>query len=175
MTSLYKIATLNIKGVVAPQRFLKLKEFFYEQDIDFLFLQEVTIPVFPPFAGYRTYVNVGTTHRGTAVIISDRMWLVKLDMLPSGLRMAASCGFLYLVIIHGTFGTSRWSEREEFFNEDLSSFCVHIAKFHHWRDLNCILDPLDEADAINSSRVLDSLFRRWGLVGSSKNTATRQA
>jgi hypothetical protein len=45
-----------------------LKAIICEQDIDFLSLQGVAVPVTPSFTSYYTYVNLGTTHRGMAVI-----------------------------------------------------------------------------------------------------------
>jgi hypothetical protein len=105
-----------------------LKAIVYTQAIDFLFFQEVTIPVFPPFASYRTYVNLSATHCGTPFIIRDRMWLDNVDMMPSGPVITVFFP-LYLVNIHAKSRKSR-SEKEEIFNGDLSYLCLNFAQFH---------------------------------------------
>jgi len=68
MPDIYKIANLNINGIVSPLRIAVLENFLRTHEIDFLFLQEVTQPVFDNLRGYTAYTNVGTTRRGTAIL-----------------------------------------------------------------------------------------------------------
>lgn len=158
MTSFHKSATLNINGIVVPQLSLKLKESHCAQDIDFIFLQEVTIPVFPPFAGCRTYVHVSTTHRRTAVIIRCRMWLDKVDMLPwrGGGRGELQPGVALYIGLISTGYSEPQGEKKVLQRRSILHSAYILRNFIIGGDFNCILGPLDKIDAINSSRVLDS-------------------
>jgi exonuclease III len=46
MTDIYKVATLNINGLMSHLRIAMLEDFLIKHEIDILFLQEVTQPVF---------------------------------------------------------------------------------------------------------------------------------
>jgi len=61
-----------------------LKLFHYVQDIDFLLLQEVTIPEFPAFVGCKSYVKAGTNQNEKVAIFRDRMRSEKWTRCPRG-------------------------------------------------------------------------------------------
>jgi exonuclease III len=64
----FKFATLNINGLLSETRIGMLREFLRSQDIDILFLQEVTNHALQDLDGYNTYLNVGTEMRVTAIV-----------------------------------------------------------------------------------------------------------
>jgi hypothetical protein len=57
MTEIYKLATLNINGLASQLRIEMLEDFLIKQEIDVLFLQEVTQPVFDNLRGYIAYTQ----------------------------------------------------------------------------------------------------------------------
>jgi exonuclease III len=67
-TNVLSIATLNINGITALTRVGMLAEFIRTHDFDIIFLQEVTNPDVFRFRGYETYMNIGTSMRGTAIV-----------------------------------------------------------------------------------------------------------
>ena len=48
-----------------------LEQFIHQNDIDILLVQEVTNNNIQNIRGYTSYLNVGTTKRGTAIIVKD--------------------------------------------------------------------------------------------------------
>jgi len=96
-----------------------LEDFLRTQEIDFLFLQEVTKPVFDNLRGYTAYTNVGTTRRGTAILAREHLTLTRTISLPSGRGIAATFQGVSLVNIYAPSGLEKRREREEFFNLEL--------------------------------------------------------
>ena len=45
-----------------------LGDFLHKQEIDIIFLQEVTQPILHTLRGYAAHTNVGTNGRGTAIV-----------------------------------------------------------------------------------------------------------
>jgi len=66
MAEIYKIATPNIKGLQSHTRIAMLGEFMRKQEIDFIFLQEVTQPKLHTIRGYAAYTNIRKNRRDTA-------------------------------------------------------------------------------------------------------------
>jgi exonuclease III len=109
MPDIYKIATLNINGIVSPLRIAMLEDFLCTQEKDFLFLQEVTQPVFDNLRGYTAYTNV-TTRRGIAILAREHLTLTRTICLPSGRGIAATFQGVSLVNIYAPSGAEKWRE-----------------------------------------------------------------
>jgi exonuclease III len=142
-----------------------LQNFLIAHDIVILFLQEVTIADLFAIPGYRTYVNMGTTQRGTAISTRDTMRFGNLEMLLSGQGIAAWYGSIYCVNIYAPSGTSRRSEREEFFNTEIP-YLLHMIpqNFILGGDFNSFLNSLDSTGDRNFSPALENPVRSWGLI-----------
>jgi exonuclease III len=106
-----KIATLNINGLHTRTRVEMLHDFVWKQEIDVLFLQEVTHPNIGALRGYRTYTNVGTTMRGTAFVTREEMQLHNIKQFPSGRGMAADFRGMTLINIYAPSGSAKRVER----------------------------------------------------------------
>jgi exonuclease III len=78
-----KVATLNINGMTATTRVGMFTDFIHRQALDMIFLQEVTNPDKMQISGYTLHHNVGTTIRGTAILVRDGMTLTNIHKLPS--------------------------------------------------------------------------------------------
>lgn len=68
MLQTYKIATLNIDGMLSNTKMSMLVAFLETQDIDVALLQEVTNTDFTIFTDYIAIVNEVTENRGTAIL-----------------------------------------------------------------------------------------------------------
>ena len=55
-----------------------LHDFLRKQEIDILYLQEVTHPDLGDLHGYTTYANVRTSMRGTAFVARDELQLTNI-------------------------------------------------------------------------------------------------
>jgi len=120
MTDIYKMATLNINGTASKTRLEVLEEFLRRQEIDIAFLHEVTHPHLNNLNRYTAYINEGTTRRGTAILAREGIILTNVTRLHSGRDIAAKYQGMWLVNIHAPSGAARRSERENFYNGELT-------------------------------------------------------
>jgi exonuclease III len=96
-----------------------LDAFVRLHDIDILLMQEVTHPFTTGFQGYTIHYNIGTTRRGNVILTRDTIVATNLSRIPSGRAIAATPETLLIINVYAPSGTSKRSEREAFFNNDL--------------------------------------------------------
>lgn len=60
MAEIYRTANFNISGLSSHTRIALVMEFMRKQEIDIIFLQEVTQPMLDTITGYAAYTNIGT-------------------------------------------------------------------------------------------------------------------
>jgi exonuclease III len=165
MSDSYKIATLNINGMTTQPRIAMLEDFLYKQQIDIIFLQEVTRPVFDDIRGFVTHTNIGTSGRGTAILKRNHMQLTNIVCLPTGRGMAAVLKSVSLVNIYAPPGAARRRERELFFSSELPYLLRDIPmSLLLGGDFNCVLNNRDATGHPNHSRPLQELIRGFDLV-----------
>ena len=68
-----KVATLNINGMTASTRVGMFTDIIHRQVLDIIFLQEVANPDILQISGYALHHSVGTTIRGTAILVRNGM------------------------------------------------------------------------------------------------------
>lgn len=137
-----------------------LEQFLYRHDIDILLVQEVTSGIIQHIRGYKSYLNVGTTKRGTAFIVRDPITMTDIATLPSGRGIAATCTGIRVINIYAPSGAEKRHDRENFFNVELA----YLLSNSHTHlilggDFNCVLAPEDCTGRYNYSRTLDRLIQ----------------
>lgn len=115
-----KIATLNINGLTSRTRVGTLEGLIRQQDIDILFLQEVTNPDLDAMRGYTTHYNGGTSMRGTAIVMRDEITLDYITKITSDQAMAAEFRGIWLIHIYAPSGAQSRHERERFYNSEMA-------------------------------------------------------
>jgi exonuclease III len=144
-----RLATLNINGVTAPTRIGMLPEFVRKQDIDVMFVKEVTYLVLDNMWGYKAYTNLGTTHRGTAFIAREQMEIKEIKCLPSGRGIAATLNGVALVNTYAPSGAEKRREREEFYTLELPYLMrTTPSRMILGGDFNCVLTQTDSTRGI---------------------------
>ena len=118
--NVFKIATLNINGLAARARMEMLQDFLRRQEIDIFFLQEVTHPFLNELLKNKTYTNVGTAMRGTALVTREEITIGNITKLPSGCAIAAEFRGIWMINIYAPSGATRKKEREPFFESELA-------------------------------------------------------
>ena len=81
---MFKIATLNINGLASRTKVDMLQDFLRREEIDILFLQEVAHSTIDTLSSYKTYTNVGTAGRGTAIMTRNEITITNITRLSSG-------------------------------------------------------------------------------------------
>ena len=141
---LLSIATLNINGITASTRVGVLAEFIRKHDVDTIFLQEVTSPDVLSFRGYETYLNNGTSIRGTAIVEKCQHQLTNVFTLPTGRAIAATLRGIRMINAYAPSGTARRAEREDFYNVELTQILQDVSThILPAGDFNCVLHPND--------------------------------
>jgi exonuclease III len=139
-----RIASLNINGATAASKLDMLTEFLYRQEITILLLQEVTHNDVARIRGYDTYLNIGATLRGTALVVRKTTRIQQVQLLPSGRAIAATYGDLRIVNIYAPSGTANRVEREHFYNSELPSMMRHTpGTLLLGGDFNCTQTPAE--------------------------------
>jgi exonuclease III len=142
-----------------------LEDFLIKHEIDILFLQEVTQPVFDNLRGYTAYNNTEKTRRGTAILAINHLTLTNILRLPTGRGLAADFQGVWLVNIYAPSGAEKRQEREDFFNFVLPYLLQATPNtVILGGDFNCVLAKADVTGHLNFSRALNSLVKGYNLV-----------
>jgi hypothetical protein len=80
----------------------------------------------------------------------------------------------FIVNIYALSGTSRRTEREEFYNLDLTYLVRNVpTNYVIGRDFNCVTYQIDCTRTPTYSKALDTLIRRFGLIDTWNTSDTR--
>jgi len=79
----FKVATLNVNRLASRTKVEILEDFLRRQEIDIYFLQEVAQATIDTLRTYKTYTNVGTAGRGTAIMTRKEIKITNITILPS--------------------------------------------------------------------------------------------
>ena len=173
MPYIYKIATLNIKGITSNTKIQMLEEFLVKQDIDIALLQEVTNQHLHKIRRYTIYINEGTERRGTAIVVKEGITLNDIKRIPSGRGIAAKFNGTWIVNIYAPSGTEKKQEREHFYNSELTYILpMTYAEIILAGDFNCILTKTDSTGTKNYSRALANIVNGVGLIDAWEATTT---
>jgi len=93
----FKIARLNISGLASRIKVEILEDFLQRREIDILFLQEVVHSIIDTLRNYKTYTNVGTAGRGTAMVTRNEITIINITRLQSGRGIAAEYSSTWLI------------------------------------------------------------------------------
>ena len=159
-----RIASININGLFTHTRVGMLLDFIPRDDLDFVFLQELTDPAILTVTGYTTYLNFGANMRGTAIFARHDFPLTNVTTLPTGRAIAADYKDLRLVNVYASAGRARRSDRELFFNCDLPALLYAASQsVLLGGEFNCVLHPTDTTGPFTTSRALSEVVRGLAL------------
>lgn len=122
-----RIATININGIHTATRRTMLTDFIRTHDLDIILLQEVMTPDSIEVLGYSAYSNIGSDMRGTAILTRRGLQVTDIHRIPTGRAVAVTCQGIRIVNIYAPSGTSRRTDRERFYNVDLSELLATCA------------------------------------------------
>jgi exonuclease III len=165
MERVIRIVSVNINGCTSATKLSMITDFVYRQDINIVLLQEVTNSEIAKIRGYDTYVNLGTTMHGTVILTRNVSGLRNIQKIPSGRAMAANLGELRLLNIYAPSGTANRSERESFYNSELTPLMSHTpGTLIIGGDFNCSQVTADTTGNPTPSRALTEILNGMDLV-----------
>jgi exonuclease III len=159
MTTVIKIATININAITSRTRVGMLTEYIRRHELDIILIQEINTELLN-MPGYDMFYNVGTQTRGTAIMARSDIPLTHFSKLPMGRAIAAEYTGLHIVNIYAPSGTARQTEQEQFYNTQLPQ----LLQDRHGDlivggDFNCVRTPADTTGNYNTSRSLAEMIR----------------
>ena len=175
MRHIYRIASLNINGIANPTRIRMLGEFLWQQDIDVALLQEVTSKAIEQLRNYTKHINIGTKHRGTAILVKDGIQINNIICLPIGRGIAGVLEGIHMIKIYAPFGSAKKEERETFYNKDIlpllptTDLEILLAG-----DFNCTMNTADTTGHTTPSKALTLLITGLQLQDTGQMNTTRQ-
>jgi hypothetical protein len=140
-----------------------LDELFRKQEMDILFLQEVTHYNFDTLRRYTAYTNVGTSIRGTAMITKEELAIKNFTGLPSGLGIAADFQGYWLINNYAPSRTARGQEREFLQQRTHIPAAVRSVQHDLKGNFTCVLDKANCTGQFNYTRAFGCIFRGFDL------------
>jgi exonuclease III len=152
------IVTFNINVITIWTRVGMLTDFIRKHAFDILLIQEVSSTESLNVSSYETYLNIGSSMRGTAIMAGREVRLTNVIKLPSGRAIAADYKGIQLINIYAPSGTARKTEREHFYNTELPQTLQAGHKdLLIGGDFNCVLHSADTTGQFQTSRALTEL------------------
>ena len=156
-----RLGTLNINGVFSATKQQLLQRFLHVNDLDLLFLQEVTFSDFGFLANYNAFVNVGTCGLGTAIILKKGITVQHQRRLLSGRGISLVCDNILYVNVYAPSGFVHRHDREDFFNANIVPlFSPTHDSVVLGGDFNCFLYSTDTTGSFNKCNALDLLIQQ---------------
>lgn len=166
MTFSKKIATINLNSIKTDINKSLLRDFIINENLDFVFLQEVLFEDFSFINTHRAFVNISDQDKGTAILIRKNQGFRNVIYDPSGRILSIVCDDVNLINVYAHSGTNKKRERDDLFRNQMTAHIVKGNNLHTiiGGDFNCILNKRDSRSAIaNISNGLRDLTKSMHL------------
>lgn len=164
-----RIATVNLNGIVCKAKQSLVRDFVNMNDIDIVFLQEMSITSTSFLPNHEVILNYNNVSRSTAVAIRRNFVYSDLLVDPSGRIISFVVNGINFINIYAQSGSQYKKERNEFFTEQVA---LHLNKnvknLAIGGDFNCVLDEKDCKGANNFCPGLQQLVDKLKLNDVSK-------
>lgn len=145
MTFSKKIATINLNSIKTEVNKSLLRDFVQNEDLDFIFLQEVLFEDFSFLGAYRAFVNISEHDKGTAILVRKNQEFRNIIYDPSGRILSIVCDDINLVNVYAHSGTNKKRERDDLFRDEITPHVIKGNCSHTviGGDFNCVLNKRD--------------------------------
>jgi exonuclease III len=141
-----------------------LEDVLQKQEVDIIFLREVTRPVFEDIRGFTAYTNIGSSGRGTAILTRDHIQLTNIVCLPTDRGMAAQFQNVTIVNMYAPSGAERRRDKENVYSNELPYLLREISPSLLVGGDNCVLTNIDATGHPNYSRAMQEFVRGFDLL-----------
>lgn len=165
MAYIRKCSTVNLNAISSTLKLSLLKDYVWNNDLDFVFLQEVATENFCFLPSHTALVNISSDGKGTGILIRNSIEFSKVCMNPNGRIISVVIDNINFINVYAHSGSKYKKERDLLFSEDL---LVHLSETQEnviLGDFNCIIDKND-SNGVNKnvSNGLKTLVTSLGLV-----------
>lgn len=140
MIFIRKIATLNINAIGTDTKKSLLKDFIWNNDLDVIFLQEVSFESFAFIPSHYAYVNISSTNKGTAILLRKNIEPKSVLLNPNGRISSIVFDNANFVNIYAHSGAQFKKQRDILFTEDVIPHLSGDYPNILLGDFNCILN-----------------------------------
>lgn len=144
------LATLNINAISSRIKINLLKDFVWNYDIDFVFLQEVSFEDFSFIPSHLALVNISEDRKGTAILIRKNIQFSSVLMNPNGRITSVCIGGINFINVYAHSGSKFRKERNELFSQEIIPHLSTDAPNVILGDFNCILLKRDSNGAVKN-------------------------
>jgi hypothetical protein len=131
-----------------------------KKELDIIFLQDVTQPVFDNIRGYAEYNNIRTNKRATAILVRENMTHTNIMSIPSGRGMTAELQGMWLVISTPPL-ERRDGKKEKISSKSTFPYLLRAmpTTMILGGDFNCVLSKTDCKGHLNYIRALNPIVK----------------
>lgn len=165
MAYIRKCSTVNLNAISSTLKLSLLKDYVWNNDLDFVFLQEVATENFRFLPSHNALINISSDGKGTGVLIRNSIEFSNVCMNPNGRIISVVIDDINFINIYAHSGSKYKKERDLLFSEDL---LIHLSEHKEnviLGDFNCIIDKND-SNGLNKniSNGLKTLVTSLGLI-----------
>jgi exonuclease III len=95
-----------------------LEAFLQQHKVDIALLQDVVCTTLSDIRNYKTYLNIGSNLRGTAILVKYGIVVEDVKRLPTGRGIAAHILNKWFINVYAPSGAEKRAERESFYSTD---------------------------------------------------------
>ena len=146
------VATYNINRISVPEKRQLLLDFFLQQKLDIVCLQEITFHSCPIFTkNYQMFTNLGPRKHGTAILVRHGLHAENVLVEPEGRLLSVEVKGLAFVCIYAPSGEQNKTYRDFFFRQTIPAYVTKSkAPAIILGDFNAV----DEFDDRKSSKII---------------------
>lgn len=157
-----KLASININAISSIVKKNLLKDFVWNNDIDFLFLQEVAFENFNFIPSHNAFVNISEDNKGTAILVRRNIETSDILLNPNGRISSIRIGGINFINIYAHSGSGYRKERDLLFSQDIIPHLSCDSPNVLLGDFNCILLNKDSNGTVKNisqglKQLVDSL------------------
>lgn len=156
-----------MNGAMIDAKFSLLNDFLWQNDIDIVMLQEVSVDFITGVRGYYELCNKGYNDRGTGFLIRKGINFSHPCLSESGRLTSLAIDQINFINVYAPSGSNKRAERSEFFTNDISLHLMKdgISETICGGDFNCIIERGDNnGDSFNDCPALRTLINQMSWV-----------
>jgi exonuclease III len=144
------IATYNINNISSPEKLQIILNFFLNQKLDIVCLQEVVFPSCTVFTNhYQMYTNLGPRKHGTAILVRHGLSASNILLEPEGRLIAMEVKGFAFVCIYAPSGDQNKSYRDSFLRQTIPAY---VAQYKAPAIILGDFNAIDEIDDRKSNK-----------------------
>lgn len=138
MPFIRNIATANLNAINSDVKKSLLKDFIWNNDLDIIFIQELSFENFAFLNSHTAIVNISADNKGTGILLRNNLQYSDIILNENGRISSVCVDSINFINIYAHSGSNQKKERDTLFNEDILIHLAHGKENVIVGDFNCI-------------------------------------